>query len=57
MSVNSFYYADERTAEGGPVAMALSREAAAEFYFGLAQSTKQLLWLATFVKGIGYVKF
>ncbi|EPQ55708.1 NAD P-binding protein [Gloeophyllum trabeum ATCC 11539] len=52
-----FYYADERTADGAPVASAIDGDAHADFYYELSQSPKQQPWLATFVKGKGYVDF
>ncbi|CCH44382.1 3-oxoacyl-[acyl-carrier-protein] reductase [Wickerhamomyces ciferrii] len=53
-----FYFADERTVEGGPAVTGVSGEAAADFYFDLAENeNKDIPVLATFVKGKGYVKF
>ncbi|CCH46311.1 putative secreted protein [Wickerhamomyces ciferrii] len=53
-----FYYADERTIEGGPVMKGTSGEAADKFYFDLAENeNKDIPVLATFVEGKGYVKF
>ncbi|KAF2648014.1 NAD(P)-binding protein [Lophiostoma macrostomum CBS 122681] len=52
-----FFYADERTAEGGIKGMELDGEAHAEFYAQLASGTAEVPWHATFVKGKGYVKF
>ncbi|TFK47157.1 putative short-chain dehydrogenase [Heliocybe sulcata] len=52
-----FYYADERTPDGEPVMRGISGEAHGEFYYELARNSKQGPWLATFVKGKGYVDF
>lgn len=53
-----FYYADERVASGEPASMGLSGEAAAEFYFDLAENgNKDIPIEATFVSGKGYFKF
>jgi hypothetical protein len=54
---NSFFYADERNAEGGLAGMQLDGEAHAEFFAELAGGEKNVPWHATFVKGQGYVKF
>ncbi|KIY02852.1 uncharacterized protein Z520_01317 [Fonsecaea multimorphosa CBS 102226] len=53
----TFYYADERTPEGMPVANAISGEAAAVEYVKLAERTDQGPWLYTFVKDAGYKDF
>ncbi|KAH8593675.1 hypothetical protein B0O99DRAFT_574935 [Bisporella sp. PMI_857] len=52
-----FYYTDERKANGDAIAYDISGDAAAEFYHELVQKKEQGPWLATFVKGIGYVDF
>ncbi|KAF2478746.1 hypothetical protein BDY17DRAFT_258557 [Neohortaea acidophila] len=52
-----FFYADERTADGGPKAMQLDGDAHAEFFAQLARGEGDVPWHATFVKGKGYVKF
>lgn len=52
----SFYYADERKADGGAVYRAIDGEAHGKFYVELSEKD-QGPWLATFVKGIGYVDF
>ncbi|KZT25031.1 putative short chain type dehydrogenase [Neolentinus lepideus HHB14362 ss-1] len=52
-----YYYADERTPEGETVKFDNSGDAHGEFYYDLAQDPKQGAWLATFVKGKGYVDF
>lgn len=53
-----FYYADERTAQGTPAFQNLSAEAAAEFYFDLAENSNEDIPVeATYVLGKGYVKF
>ncbi len=51
-----FYYADERQADGQFAGSGLSGEAAGDFYYTLAEAPTQGAWLATFVKGVGYVK-
>jgi len=52
-----FYYADERTPDGGPVNNDVDGPAHAEFFYNLARDPKQGTWLATFVKDKGYVDF
>jgi len=52
-----YYYADERTPEGEPVMRDISGDAHGEFYYELARGREQGPWLATFVKGRGYVDF
>lgn len=52
-----FYYANERTSDGSLVGGALNGSAYAEQYLKLAESATQGPWLATFVKGTGYVEF
>ncbi|KAF5872154.1 putative uncharacterized oxidoreductase protein [Botrytis fragariae] len=52
-----FYWADERTTEGGPKGNAIDGEAHGEFYYELATSEEPLTWDATFVAGKGYVDF
>ena len=54
---NSFYYADERTAEGGAMYGDIGGDAHAKFFLQLAQKEVRVPWHATFVKGKGYVKF
>ena len=56
-AIRSFYYADERTAEGKPVYGNISGDAHADFYFELAQKQSQGPWMATFVKDEGYIAF
>jgi hypothetical protein len=56
-SPNSFFYADERTADGTQKGMQLDGDAHAEFYAQLASGVGEVPWHATFVKGQGYVKF
>ncbi|ORX93793.1 putative short-chain dehydrogenase [Clohesyomyces aquaticus] len=51
-----FYYADERKADRTPVYHAIDGEAHGEFYVALSEK-EQGPWLATFVKGTGYVAF
>lgn len=55
--MHRFYYADERTPDGSIVGRAIDGSAHAEFYVQLAESETQGPWLATFVKGKGYVEF
>ena len=55
--MNSFYYADERTPNGLPAGKAIDGSAHADFYVELAEAKTQVPWLATFVKGSGYVEF
>ncbi|RSL47277.1 hypothetical protein CEP53_010000 [Fusarium sp. AF-6] len=52
-----FYYADQRNEDGSPVMAAIDGNAHGEFYTELAESKTQGPWLASFVKGKGYVKF
>ncbi|RMJ17317.1 hypothetical protein CDV36_003005 [Fusarium kuroshium] len=52
-----FYYADQRNEDGSPVMAAIDGSAHGEFYTELAESKTQGPWLASFVKGKGYVKF
>ena len=52
----SFYYADERKAGGAAVYGAIDGEAHGKFYVELSEKD-QGPWLATFVKGTGYVDF
>ncbi|EON69387.1 hypothetical protein W97_08647 [Coniosporium apollinis CBS 100218] len=53
-----FYYADQRTPEGGPVGTVVDAEAHADFYYELAsKDPSDVPWHATFVKGKGYTKF
>lgn len=53
----SFYYADERQPDGANVGKRIDGDAHADFYYGLATGAVQAPWLATFVKGEGYVDF
>jgi hypothetical protein len=53
----SFFYADERTADGKLKGMALDGAAHAEFYAQLATQKENVPWQATFVKDKGYVQF
>lgn len=52
-----FYYADERNADGSVVGSKIDGPAHGDFYWELAQRPEQGEWLATFVKGKGYVPF
>jgi hypothetical protein len=54
---SSFYYADERTAEGKMVGRNVNGEAHADLYFKLANEKEPVEWQQTFVRGKGYVKF
>ncbi len=55
---HSFFYADERNADGSQKGMQLDGEAHAEFFAQLAAGEGvDVPWHATFVKGRGYVKF
>ncbi len=53
----SFYYADERKADGSSGGQGIDGPAHADHYLKLATDSKQGPWLSTFVKGKGYVKF
>lgn len=53
----SFFYADERNADGSLKGMAIDGDAHAEFYVQLAKQESKLPWHATFVKDQGYVYF
>ncbi|KAJ6257752.1 3-beta-hydroxysteroid dehydrogenase [Drechslerella dactyloides] len=52
-----FYYADERTADGGPAYSAIDGPAHGKLYAELAEGTEQGPWQQTFVKGVGYKQF
>ncbi|KAI5481569.1 putative short chain type dehydrogenase [Pseudohyphozyma bogoriensis] len=52
-----FYYADQRTAAGGPFGEGISGLAHAQAYYELASSKEQGDALVTFVDGKGAVKF
>lgn len=54
---NSFFYADERNADGSQKGMQLDGDAHADFFAQLANGEGEVPWHATFVKGRGYVKF
>jgi hypothetical protein len=56
-TLNSFFYADERNADGSIKGMQLDGDAHAEFYVQLAKGEGEVPWHATFVKDKGYVKF
>lgn len=53
----SFYYVDERTADGGAAGNDVDGPAHADFFSELASKTEVVDYLQTFVKGQGYVKF
>ena len=57
MVLSSFYYADERNADGTVIGNEISGENHAEFYWELASKKEQGPWAATFVGGKGYVDF
>ncbi|KAI1354772.1 hypothetical protein F5Y01DRAFT_239121 [Xylaria sp. FL0043] len=52
-----FFYADERAEDGNSAGQRIDGPAHAEFYAQLANHEGDIPWLATFVKGKGYVKF
>jgi hypothetical protein len=54
---HSFYYADERTADGAAVANDVDGQAHAEFLSELVGKTEVADYRQTFVKGQGYVRF
>lgn len=54
---NSFFYADERNADGSQKGMQLDGDAHAELFAQLASGKGEVPWHAMFVKGQGYVKF
>jgi hypothetical protein len=54
---NSFYYVDERKADGSPAGPAVDGPAHAEVFYELASKAGQEPWQWTFVKDKGYVKF
>jgi len=56
-ALNSFFYADERNADGSQKGMQLDGDAHAAFFAQLAIGEGEVPWHATFVKGQGYVKF
>lgn len=53
----SFYFADERTAEGRAVTTGVSGAAHAEAYLKLAEGKVDQPWHTTFVAGKGFVDF
>jgi hypothetical protein len=53
----SFYYCDERFADGSSVGGKISGQNHADFYLELALKKEQGPWDATFVGGKGYVNF
>jgi hypothetical protein len=56
--LNSFFYADERNADGSIKGMQIDGDAHAEFYAQLASGEGwDVPWHATFVKGEGYKNF
>ncbi|KAI0457200.1 hypothetical protein F5B21DRAFT_99841 [Xylaria acuta] len=52
-----FFYADERATDGDAMGGKIDGPAHAEFFAQLASHEGNVPWLATFVKGKGYVKF
>lgn len=57
MFVISFYYADERQADGSPMGKNIGGENHGDFYYELANKKEQGPWDATFTLGKGYVDF
>lgn len=57
MWYSSFYYVDERNADGQPAMGRIDGPAYGEFCFELAQQKDQGSWDATFVNGAGYKDF
>ena len=55
--MSSFFYADERHADGKSKGMELDGPAHAEFFAQLAEHQGNVPWQATFVKDKGYVDF
>ena len=53
----SFYYADERHADGRLKGLELDGNAHGDFYAQLAAHEGSVPWHSTFVKGEGYTKF
>ncbi|KAI3321790.1 NAD(P)-binding protein [Xylariaceae sp. AK1471] len=53
----SFYYVDERHADGSPMYKGVNSDAHAEVFLQLAQDAKQGPWQYTFAKGTGYARF
>jgi hypothetical protein len=54
---NSFYFVDERKADGSAPGRAVSGPGHADHFFELHVKPEQGPWLQTFVPGKGYVKF
>lgn len=54
---NSFFYADERNADGSVKGGALDGPAHGDFYAKLAGHEGNVPWHATFVQDKGYTKF
>ena len=52
-----FYFADEREPSADPVFTGIDGPAHGQFYTELAEKESQGPWLATFIKGQGYVDF
>ena len=52
-----FYYADQRTADGGAMYAGVDGEAHAKHYVELAEGKSQGPWQQTFVKDVGYKDF
>lgn len=53
----SFYYVDERKADGNPKGTAIDGEAHADFFLSLVDGSVDAPWHATFVQGEGYKSF
>jgi hypothetical protein len=56
-SATSFFFADERTAEGKAVGTDISGAAHADIYLELVNAKADTPWHATFVAGKGLVDF
>ena len=57
LTINRFYYADERKSDGSAAFKDIDGEAHAEHYLKLSEGKDQEAWQQTFVKGIGYRSF
>lgn len=57
LTIRRFYYADERTVDGGPIYNDIDGDAHGKLFVELAEGKSQGPWQQTFVKGIGYKDF
>jgi hypothetical protein len=57
LTVDSFYFVDERHEDGSPMVEGVNGDAHAEEFLKLARDPKQGPWQYTFAKGIGYKAF